>query len=55
MPFFTIAVKLRLIIPKTNKKKNKMGDQKNLFTNFIFLKVFISNIRNAFGANHFTP
>jgi len=39
-------------MPKTNKK-NKIGDQKNLLANFIFLKV-ISNIRDAFGANHFT-
>jgi len=38
---------------KTNKK-DKIGDQKNLLANFIFLKV-VSNIRDAFGANHFTP
>jgi len=36
MPFSTIAVKLQL--PKTNKKV-KIGDQKNLLVNFIFLKV----------------
>jgi len=31
------------------------GDQKNLLTNYIFLKVVVSNIRDAFGfANHFT-
>jgi len=38
---------------KINKKKT--SDQKNLLMNFIFLKVVISNIRNVFGANHFTP
>jgi len=54
MPFSTIAVKLRLIMSKTNKK-DKIGDQKNLLTNFIFLKVVVSNIRDVFGANYFTP
>jgi len=39
---------------KTNKK-DKMGDQKNLLANFIFLKVVVNNIRDAFGANYFTP
>jgi len=38
-------------MPKTNKK-NKIGDQKNLLTNYIFLKV-VNNIRNTFNANHF--
>jgi len=52
MTFSTIAVKLQLVMPKTNKK-NKIGDQKSLLANFIFLKV-ISNIRDTFGANHFT-
>jgi len=52
--FFTIAVKLRLVLSKTNKK-DKIGDQKNVFANFIFLNVVISNIHNAFGANHFIP
>jgi len=37
---------------KTNKK-DEIGDQKNLLANFIFLKV-VSNIRDVFGANHFT-
>jgi len=37
---------------KTNKK-DKIGDQKNLLANFIFLKVVVSNI-HAFGVNHFT-
>jgi len=50
MPFSTIAVKLRLIMLKITKKK---VDQKNLLANFIFLKVVISNIRDAFGANHY--
>jgi len=36
MPFSTIAVKLRLIMPKITKK---IEDQKNLLANFIFLKV----------------
>jgi len=54
MPFFMIAVKLRLVMPKINKK-NKIRDQKNLLANFTFLKVVVSNIRDAFGANHFTP
>jgi len=40
MPFFTIAVKLQLVIPKINKK-DKMQDQKNLLANFIFLKVVV--------------
>jgi len=35
-------------------KKDKIGDQKNLFANFIFL-VVVNNIRDAFGVNHFTP
>jgi len=35
-----IAVKLRLVMPKTNKK-DKIGDQKNLLVNFIFLKVVV--------------
>jgi len=39
-------------MPKTNKK-DKIGDQKNLLANFIFL-VVVNNIRDAFGANHFT-
>jgi len=58
MPFSTIAVKLRLVMPKTNKKtkkKNKIGDQKSLLVNFIFLKIVVINIRDAFDANHFTP
>ena len=33
---------------------NKIGDKKNLLTNFIFLKIVINNIYNACGANHFT-
>jgi len=41
-------------MPKTNKK-DKIGDQKNLLANFMFLKVVVSNIRDVFGANHFTP
>jgi len=53
MPFSTIAVKLRLVIPKTNKE-DKIGDQKSLLANFIFLKV-VSNIRDAFGVNYFIP
>jgi len=53
MPFSTIAVNLRLVIPKTNKK-DKIGDQKNLLANFIFLKV-VNNIRDAFSANYFIP
>jgi len=43
MPFSTIAIKSRLVMPKTNKK-DKIGDQKNLLANFIFLKVVVSNI-----------
>jgi len=36
-------------MPKSNKKKtkkqqNKIGDQKDLFINYIFLKVVINNI-----------
>jgi len=45
-------------LPKTNKKKkkkNKKGNQKNLLANFIFLKVIVNNIRDAFGANYFVP
>jgi len=53
MPFSTIAVKLRLVMSKTNKK-DKIRDQKNLLANFIFLKVVVNDIRDAFGANHFT-
>jgi len=45
--FLRVAVKLRLVMPKTNEK-DKIGDQKNLLVNFIFLKV-VSNIRDAFG------
>jgi len=45
MLFSTIAVKLRLVMSKTNKKDK--GDQKNLLANFIFLKVVVSNIRDA--------
>jgi len=38
-------------MPKTNKKdKNKIRK-----INFISLKVAVSNIRDAFGTNHFTP
>jgi len=51
--FYSIAVKLRLVMPKINKKQK--GNQKNLLANFIFLKVVASNVRDAFGANHFTP
>jgi len=50
MPFSTIAVKLQL--PKTNRKV-KIGDQKNLLANFIFLKVVVSNIRDAFDCKPF--
>jgi len=53
MPFFTIALKLRLIMPKTNKK-DEIGDKKNLLANFIFLKIVVNNIRDAFGTNHCT-
>jgi len=42
MPFSTIAVKLRLVMPKTNKK-DKTGNQKNFLVNLIFLKV-VNNI-----------
>jgi len=49
MPNSTISVKLRLIMPKTNKK-DKIEDQKNLLANFIFLKVIVNNIYNASGA-----
>jgi len=49
MSFSMIAVKLLLIMPKTNKKtKNKIEDQKNLLANFIFLKIIVSNIRELF-------
>jgi len=42
-------------MPKTNKqKKNKTGDQK-IYSSTSFLKVVISNKRDAFGTNHFTP
>jgi len=51
MPFSTIAVKLQLIIPKTNKK-DKIEDQKNLFANFIFLKV-VNNVRVCFWRKRF--
>jgi len=54
MPFSTIAVKLRLVMPKTNKK-DKIENQKNLLVNFIFLKIVVSNICDVFGTNHFTP
>jgi len=51
MSFSTIAVKLvRLVMSKINKQQNKKSDK---FTNSIFLKI-VSNIRDAFGANHFT-
>jgi len=42
----------RLIMPKTNKQNKK--SEKNLFTNYIFLKIVVSNIRDAFGANYLT-
>jgi len=51
MPFSMIVMKLRLLMLKTNKK-NKIGNQKSLLANFIFLKVVIINIRNAFDASH---
>jgi len=38
---------------KTNKK-DKIGDQKNLLANFIFLKVVVSNIHDTIDANYFT-
>jgi len=38
---------------KKYDKKNKKGDKKNLLNNFIFLKIVVSNIHNALGANHF--
>jgi len=41
-------------MPKTNNK-NKIRDQKYLLADFIFLKFSISNVRNDFGANNFTP
>jgi len=41
-------------MPKTNKKKKKKGDQKNLLINYIFLKVVMNNISGALSANHFT-
>jgi len=53
MPFSTIAMKLRLVISKTNKR-DKIKDQKNLLANFIFLKDVVNNIRDAFGTNHCT-
>jgi len=43
MLFFTITVNSLLIILK--KKKNKIGDQKNLLTNYIFLKAVVNNTR----------
>jgi len=49
-----IAMKLRLVMSKTNKK-DKIGDQKNLLANFIFLKIVVNNIRDAFDTNYFTP
>jgi len=39
-------------MPKIDKK-TKSEDQKNLLTNYIFLKVVVNNICYAFGANHF--
>jgi len=39
-------------MPKTNKKR-KIGDQKNLLANLIFLKIVVSNVYNASGANYF--
>jgi len=50
MSFSTIAVKLVWLI----MSKNKIRNQKYLPANLIFLKVVVSNIRDAFGANHFT-
>jgi len=41
-------------MPKTNKKRQNRKNQKNLFANLIFLKIVVNNIRDAFGANHFT-
>jgi len=35
-------------------QKDKIGDQKNLLANLI-LKVVVSNIRDAFGANYIIP
>jgi len=56
MRFSTIVMKLGLVMLKTNKKKNnKIGDQKSLLANFIFLKVVVINIRDAFDTNYFTP
>jgi len=52
MSFFTIIMKSQLVMPKTNKKQNRKSE--NLFTNYIFLKVVVSNIRDVFDANHFT-
>jgi len=40
--------------PKKLPKKDKIGDQKNLLINLIFLK-FVVCIRDAFGANYFIP
>jgi len=53
MRFSTIAVKLRLVMSKINKK-NKI-DLKYLPANFIFLKVVVSNMRNASGTSYFIP
>jgi len=39
-------------MPKTNKK-DKIGNQKNLLVNFIFLKVVVSNICDVFGTKPF--
>jgi len=44
-------MKLRLIISKTNKK-DKIGDQKNLGSNFIFLKVVIKRHDNVLCQVH---
>jgi len=44
MPFSTITVKSQLIMPKsTTKKQKNTGNQKNLLTNYIFLKVVTNN------------
>jgi len=52
MRFSTIAVKLRLVMSKINKR-DKIGDQKYLLANFIFLKVIVSNMRDASRASYF--